>query len=103
MHWRWPNHSHRQPSTPTAACEIWIGLLEVGPAVPASSVLAGTAGPTRNQLVPNFTDIPRLARSAARMAEITRTLAKYGLADVLARLDSRSVHRWAANTDIGRL
>jgi ubiquinone biosynthesis protein len=51
----------------------------------------------------NFTDIPRLARSAARLAEITRTLAKYGLADALARLDSRFVRRWTANTGLGRL
>src|SRR5262249_26508208 len=51
----------------------------------------------------NFSDIPRLARSAARLTEITRTLAKYGLADAMARLDSRFVHRWTANTGLGRL
>jgi ubiquinone biosynthesis protein len=53
--------------------------------------------------VTNLTDIPRLARSAARLAEITRTLAKYGLADALARLDSKFVHRWTARTGLGRL
>jgi ubiquinone biosynthesis protein len=51
----------------------------------------------------NLTDIPRLARSAGRLAEITRTLAKYGLADALARLDWKTVRRWTANTGIGRL
>ena len=51
----------------------------------------------------NLTDIPRLARSAGRLAEITRTLAKYGLADALARLDSTFVSRWTANTGVGRL
>jgi ubiquinone biosynthesis protein len=51
----------------------------------------------------NLTDIPRLARSAGRLADITRTLAKYGLADALARLDSKFVHRWTAKTGIGRL
>jgi ubiquinone biosynthesis protein len=51
----------------------------------------------------NLTDIPRLARSAARLAEITRTLAKYGLADALARLDSHFVRRITANTSLGRL
>jgi ubiquinone biosynthesis protein len=51
----------------------------------------------------NLTDIPRLARSAGRLAEITRVLAKYGLADALARLDSNFVRRWTANTGLGRL
>lgn len=51
----------------------------------------------------NLTDIPRLARSVGRLAEITRTLAKYGLADALARLDWRSVRRWTAGTGLGRL
>ncbi len=51
----------------------------------------------------NLTDIPRLARGVGRLAEITRTLAKYGLADALARLDSRFVRRWASGTGLGRL
>jgi ubiquinone biosynthesis protein len=51
----------------------------------------------------NLTDIPRLARSAGRLADITRTLTKYGLADALARLDSKFVYRWTARTGIGRL
>lgn len=51
----------------------------------------------------NFTDIPRLARSAGRLADITRTLAKYGLADAIARLDSRFVRRLTRNTRVGQL
>lgn len=51
----------------------------------------------------NLTDIPRLARSAGRLAEITGVLAKYGLADALARLDSRFVRRWTADTRVGRI
>jgi ubiquinone biosynthesis protein len=51
----------------------------------------------------NLTDIPRLARGAGRLIEITRTLAKYGLADALARLDSKFVRRWTARIGLGRL
>ncbi len=51
----------------------------------------------------NLTDIPQLARSAGRLAEITRVLAKYGLADALARLDNRFVRRWTADTKLGRI
>ena len=51
----------------------------------------------------NLTDIPRLARSAGRLADITRTLAKYGLADAVARLDSRFVRRITSVTAVGRL
>src|SRR3954464_14737463 len=51
----------------------------------------------------NLTDIPRLARSAGRLADITRVLAKYGLADALARLDNRFVRRWTAATGVGRI
>ncbi len=51
----------------------------------------------------NLTDIPRLARSAGRLAEITRTLAKYGLADALARLDSKFVLRWTVGAGLRRL
>lgn len=51
----------------------------------------------------NLTDIPQLARSATRLAEITRVLAKYGLADALARLDYRFVRRWTAETELNRL
>ncbi len=56
-----------------------------------------------NTPVINLTEIPRLARSAARLTEITRTLARYGLADALARLDSRWVRRITANTRLGHL
>jgi ubiquinone biosynthesis protein len=51
----------------------------------------------------NLTDIPRLARSAGRLAEITRTLTKYGLADAIARLDSNFVRRLTSRTGVGRL
>ncbi len=51
----------------------------------------------------NLTDIPRLARSAGRLTEITRVLAKYGLADALARLDNRFVRRWTRHTGLGRI
>ncbi|MCS6866121.1 MAG: AarF/ABC1/UbiB kinase family protein [Gemmataceae bacterium] len=51
----------------------------------------------------NLTDIPRLARSLSRLIEITRTLAKYGLADTLARLDSRFVRRVTAFTGLAKL
>ena len=43
------------------------------------------------------------ARSAGRLAEITRVLAKYGLGDALARLDNRFVRRWTADTRLGRI
>jgi ubiquinone biosynthesis protein len=51
----------------------------------------------------DIASIPRLARSLGRVVEITRTLAKYGLADVLARLDYRFVKRWTRDTEIERL
>lgn len=51
----------------------------------------------------DFTAIPELARHAVRLAEITRILTKYGLADWLGRLDSNFVHRWTRNTEIDRL
>lgn len=51
----------------------------------------------------DLTTIPRLARSLGRLVEITRTLAKYGFADVLARLDYRFVNRWTKGTEIARL
>ncbi len=51
----------------------------------------------------NLTDIPRLARSLTRLIEITRTLAKYGLADAIARLDSRFVRRVTAFTGLAKL
>lgn len=51
----------------------------------------------------NLTDIPRLARSVSRLIEITRTLAKYGLADTIARLDSRFVRRVTAFTGLAKL
>src|SRR5580692_10932418 len=51
----------------------------------------------------NFTKIPRLARSLSRLAEIVRTLAKYGLADTIGRLDYRFVRRWTSGTEFARL
>jgi ubiquinone biosynthesis protein len=51
----------------------------------------------------NLMKIPRLARSLARLVEIVRTLAKYGLADSIARLDSRFVRRWTSGTELARL
>ena len=51
----------------------------------------------------DLTSIPRLARSLGRLIEIARTLAKYGLADALARLDYRFVKRWTRETELARL
>ncbi len=51
----------------------------------------------------DLTAIPQLARNLSRLAEIARTLTKYGLAGWLARLDPTSVRRWAARTEVGRL
>src|SRR5262245_25988417 len=51
----------------------------------------------------NLTEIPQLARNLGRLAEIGRTLVKYGLADGLARLDYRFVRRIARGTEIARL
>ena len=51
----------------------------------------------------NLTAIPRLARSLTRLVEIARTLAKYGLADTMARLDYRFVNRWTSGTELARL
>lgn len=51
----------------------------------------------------DLTSIPRLARSLGRLVEIARTLAKYGLADALARLDYRFVKRWTKDTGLARL
>jgi ubiquinone biosynthesis protein len=51
----------------------------------------------------DLTSIPRLARSLGRLIEIARTLAKYGLADALARLDYRFVKRWTRDTELARL
>jgi ubiquinone biosynthesis protein len=47
--------------------------------------------------------VPRLARSGRRVIEIARVLAKYGLADSLARLDYRFMRRWTKGTEIARL
>jgi ubiquinone biosynthesis protein len=47
--------------------------------------------------------VPRLARSGRRLVEIARVLAKYGLADSLARLDYRFMRRWTKGTEIDRL
>lgn len=51
----------------------------------------------------DFTAIPRLARSLARMVEIARTLVKYGLGDILTKLDYRFVRRWTHDTEVARL
>src|SRR6266446_4011665 len=51
----------------------------------------------------DFTAIPQLARNVARLAEIARVLAKYGLADWLGRLDSKFVQRWTRGTELDRL
>ena len=47
--------------------------------------------------------IPRLARSTGRLVEIARVLAKYGLADALARLDYRFMKCWTRGTEVARL
>ena len=44
--------------------------------------------------VADITRIPQLARNLTRVAEIARILAKYGLADWVARIDSRFLKRW---------
>src|SRR5947208_3597319 len=53
--------------------------------------------------MPDIMAIPQLARSLGRLVEITRVLAKYGLADSLARLDYRFVRRWSRGTELARL
>jgi ubiquinone biosynthesis protein len=51
----------------------------------------------------DLASIPQLARNLTRVVEIVRTLAKYGLADAVVRLDPGFVRRWAARTEIVRL
>src|SRR5262245_1346593 len=51
----------------------------------------------------DLTSIPQLARNLGRLAEIARSLVKYGLADGLSRLDSKFVHRMTRGTEIERL
>lgn len=51
----------------------------------------------------DLTAIPRLARSLARVVEIARTLMKYGLGDVLKKLDYDFVRRWTRDTAVARL
>lgn len=51
----------------------------------------------------DLTAIPRLARSLARVVEIARTLVKYGLGDVLKKLDYNFVRRWTRDTEVARL
>ena len=48
--------------------------------------------------VADITRIPQLARNLTRVAEIARILAKYGLADWVARIDSRFLKRWVPIT-----
>jgi ubiquinone biosynthesis protein len=51
----------------------------------------------------NLAEIPQLARNIGRVAEIARTLTKYGLAGGMAKLDSAFVRRWTSGTEIARL
>ncbi len=51
----------------------------------------------------DLASVPQLARNLTRVVEIVRTLAKYGLADAVVRLDPGFVRRWAARTTIVRL
>ncbi|MBA4191687.1 MAG: ABC transporter [Planctomycetaceae bacterium] len=51
----------------------------------------------------DITSIPRLARSLGRMIEITRTLVKYGLGDILTQIDYRFVKRWTKDTEVARI
>jgi ubiquinone biosynthesis protein len=51
----------------------------------------------------DLASVPQLARNLTRVVEIVRTLARYGLADTVARLDPGFVRRWAAGTTIVRL
>ncbi len=51
----------------------------------------------------NLTEIPQLARNLGRLAEIVRTMGKYGLADGMSRLDSKFVRRWTGGTELARL
>jgi len=51
----------------------------------------------------DITSIPRLARSLGRMIEITRTLVKYGLGDILTQIDYRFVKRWTRDTEVARI
>ncbi len=51
----------------------------------------------------DLASVPQLARNLSRVVEIVRTLAKYGLADAVVRLDPGFVRRWASKTEIVRL
>jgi ubiquinone biosynthesis protein len=51
----------------------------------------------------DLTAVPQFARNLGRFVEIVRVLAKYGLADWLARLDYTSVRRWTRGTELARL
>src|SRR5688572_18295591 len=51
----------------------------------------------------DLASIPQLARNLTRVVEIVRTLARYGFADLVVRLDPGFVRRWAARTEIVRL
>src|SRR5437868_2724101 len=46
---------------------------------------------------------PKLARNLGRVAEIVRVLARYGLADWVARVDARLLHRLVRGTAIAPL
>ncbi len=51
----------------------------------------------------DLASVPQLARNLTRVVEIVRTLARYGLADAVVRLDPGFVRRWAAGSSIVRL
>lgn len=51
----------------------------------------------------DLTAIPQLARNLVRLADIARTLVRYGLAGGLSRLDSEFVRRWTYGTELARL
>jgi len=51
----------------------------------------------------DLTRVPQLARNINRLADIAGTLAKYGLAGWLDRLDARFLRRWVRNTAISPL
>src|SRR5262245_20874008 len=96
---------------PTDGCGRWTNSLSRGVANPErergggfqdnpSLVLGVRQG---GAAMLDLTAIPQLARNLSRLVEIVRTLAKYGLADGVARLDYRFVRRVAAGIGFRRL
>src|SRR5579883_3393405 len=51
----------------------------------------------------DLTRFPKLARNIGRVAEIVRVLARHGLADWVARVDARFLHRLVKSTAIAPL